>query len=82
MDREVLNREKNVILYGQSVRFRIVKYSVLIPLFAALYWWKGGATTLWVLGVALAVALVGHFVYRAKTNAWRSAWGGFKPLDS
>ena len=81
MDRETVEREKNVILYGQSSRFRLVKYAVLIPIFAALYMWKGLDVMLIVLAVAGGVSIIVHFFYRSKTNAWRSSWGGFKPLD-
>ena len=70
-----------VIRYGQSVRFRIVKYVILIPLFAGLYGWKGIGITLTVLAVLLVVATGVHFFYRWKTNAWRSPWGGFTPLQ-
>lgn len=36
---EVLKKELYVAVHGQSARFRIMKYAILIPLFAALYWW-------------------------------------------
>jgi len=40
--KELFTREKNVVLYRQSARFRIVKYAILIPISAAIYWWWGG----------------------------------------
>ncbi len=68
-----------VIRYGQSVRFRIVKYAILIPLFAALYAWKGLGVTLKVLAIAAVLGIALHFFFRWKTNAWRQAWGPYKP---
>jgi len=31
--KDLFTRERNVVLYGQSARFRIVKYAILIPVF-------------------------------------------------
>jgi hypothetical protein len=81
MDRKTLEREKRVILYGQSARFRVAKYAILIPLFAGLYAWKGLRVTLIALAIALGFAIFVHLFYRSKTNAWRKPWGGFTPLD-
>ena len=78
---EAIEREKQVILYGQSARFRLVKYAILIPAFAALYWWKGSRITLVVLGIALVFAIAFHFFFRYKTAGWRKSYGPFKPLE-
>lgn len=57
----MIQREKKVILYGQSARFRVVKYAILIPLFAGLYVWKGIAVMLWTLGALALVGIAVHF---------------------
>jgi hypothetical protein len=77
--KDLFTREKNVVLYGQSARFRIVKYAILIPIFAAIYWWWGMLVTLKVLAFLFMLAIAGHFFYRWKTKGWREAWGGYKP---
>lgn len=72
-----IKKELYVAFHGQSTRFRIVKYAVLIPLFALIYWKWGGEVLLKTLGVAFVFAIAMHLVYRWKTNVWRDDWGGY-----
>jgi hypothetical protein len=77
---EVIKKELRVIAYGQTVRFRIYKYLVLIPLAAGLYWWKGWVVLGWTLLVVAVVGVTLHFVLRWKTHGWEKPWGPYKPL--
>ena len=77
--KEIFEKEKNVVVRGQSVRFRIVKYSILLPLFALLWWWKGWYISLQVVGALFIVSLGVHFFYRYMTAGWTKPWGGFRP---
>jgi hypothetical protein len=79
--KETYEKEKQVVLYGQSARFRLVKYAILIPLFTALYVWQGWSVTWKVLLASIVVALFVHFLFRYKTAAWTKSWGPFTPLE-
>lgn len=76
----LLKKELYVAVHAQTARFRVVKYAILIPLFGAIYWWKGKEVTLWTLGIALVFAIAMHLFYRWKTNGWQDSWGGYKSL--
>ena len=62
--KDALEREKNVVLYGQTARFRIIKYGILIPLFAIFYAWRGLSGTLALLGALFVLGLCVHFFFR------------------
>jgi len=78
---ELYQKEKIAVIHGQSVRFRIIKYAILIPLFALMWWSFGWYITLQILGALFILSLVVHFFYRYKTNGWTKEWGGFKPFS-
>lgn len=67
-------REKEAILYGQSARFRVIKYLILAVLLGALYVWNGWAAIAWFFGVTLPLSLAVHFFFRWKTYGWRHSW--------
>lgn len=76
-----LKREFYVAAYGQSAKFRAVKYAILIPLFAAVYWWFGKEFLAWTLGVLLILALAVHFVFRYMTDGWKKQWWLYMPPE-
>lgn len=76
----LIKKELYVAAYGQTAKFRAVKYAILIPLFAAIYWWKSGEVLAWTLGIALILALAVHFLFRFKTKGWTEPWGPYTPL--
>lgn len=80
MDKETIQREKKVILYGQSTRFRVIKYAILIPLYVALYFWLGWKIASIVLVANIALGIVVHFWMRWKTDGWRKSWGPYKTM--
>ena len=73
-------KELYVAIHAQSARFRLVKYAILVPLFAAIYRFWGGRAFLWTLGIALVFAIALHLFYRWKTDAWTKDWGGYKSV--
>lgn len=73
-------KELYVAIHGQSARFRIVKYAILIPFFSIVYWLKGREVLVWALGVAFIIAIAMHLFYRWMTNGWQDSWGGYKAL--
>lgn len=75
-------REKYVVLHGQSTRFRVVKYSVLLLVLGSLAAWQGAAVMAWVLVVLAIASLAIHFLFRWKTKAWSRPWGPYKPLPA
>ena len=75
-------RELHVIARGQSIRFRVVKYAILVPLFIVLYAWKGWEIT-WKVLVALAIlGVLVHFFFRHMTDGWRKSWWLYSFLHS
>lgn len=78
--RDFLKKEIYVAIHGQTAKFRIVKYAILIPLFAAVYWFYGTEVLLKTLGVLFVLAITMHFFYRWKTEAWTRDWGGYKSV--
>lgn len=76
--KEVYEREKHAVIYGQSRTFRIYKYIILTLLFTSVYTWKGSQATFRLFVVLLIAALIMHFFYRWMTDGWRKSWGGYK----
>lgn len=74
-----LKKEIYVAIHGQTARFRLVKYAILIPLFGAIYWFYGGEVLAWTLGVMFVLALAMHFFFRWKSNGWVEAYGPYTP---
>jgi hypothetical protein len=78
--KEFWQREKYVALHAQSLRFRLVKYIILVTLAVVLFRWRGGVATLKVF-LGLAVLGLGiHFLFRWKTKAWTQPWGPYKKI--
>jgi len=73
--KEFWKKEKYVAIHAQSVKFRIIKYSILIPLFICSYYWKGTRFTGILLLTLTVVAVTMHFILRWKTKAWSQNWG-------
>ena len=71
---DVIKKELQVIAHGQSVRFRLIKYAILIPLFGAIYWKFGFDTMLLTLGALAALGIIVHFFFRWKTKGWTQDW--------
>jgi small-conductance mechanosensitive channel len=79
--KESIRREKYVVLHGQSWRFRVVKYIVIVGVVAALTLWKGWQTALFFIVSLGVLGIIVHFVFRWKTKAWTRSWGPYKKLD-
>jgi hypothetical protein len=75
--KELYEREKYIVLHGQSTRFRIKKWIVIFLLTAALSLWKGLFFASAILGSLLFLGVIAHFVLRWKTKAWTESWGPF-----
>ncbi len=76
-------REKNAVLNGQTAKFRIIKYIVLILLFTGFYLWRGLSDTLVLLVILSALSLCTHFVFRYMSEGWTKSWWLYKhtPLN-
>jgi hypothetical protein len=79
--KRMLRREKYVVIHGQTARFRIVKYLVLLAIAWGLSEWQGWRVTGAVFLVLAALSIAMHFVLRWKTKAWTRSWGPYKKLD-
>ncbi len=76
----LFQKELHVALHGQTLRFRAIKYAILIPLCGIVYKFFGGIFLLKTLGFLLIVAVGVHFLYRYKTDGWTKDWGGYTSL--
>ncbi len=79
--KRTLKREGYVALRAQTLRFRLIKYSVLIVIWVITYELGGWNAIGIVFLTLLVLALCVHFFYRYKTNVWTKSWGGYKKLD-
>ncbi len=81
--KDVYNREKNAVVHGQSVRFRIIKYILLFGVFTLVYVSRGLSDTLRLLAVLFAVSLCIHFFFRYMSEGWTKDWWLYKhtPLN-
>jgi len=77
-----IQREKYVVLHGQSHRFRIIKYVVIVAISYLIFLRKGLLATglLLLLLVVLGIGL--HFFLRYKTNGRTKTWGPVKPFKT
>lgn len=73
-------REKYIAIHGQSFRFRLVKWIILIAVGYCVFLWKGWAGVGWLVlsGAILGIGL--HFVLRWKTRGWTQPWGPMKEV--
>ncbi len=72
-------KEWYVIRYGQSSKFRILKWIILIAVSIVIYFVKGAEilSRVWVILIILGISL--HFFFRYKTKGWTQPWGRLKP---
>lgn len=78
--KEFYRKEKYIALHGQSRRFRIVKYSVLLVAALGVYAWKGWETVGLLFFLLFLASICVHFFFRWKTEAWTKSWGLYKRI--
>lgn len=78
---KTLKRELYVALHAQTTRFRLVKYVVIFVIGIFIYRGFGWNGVINSLIAATILALIIHFLFRWKTNAWRNSWGPYKKMD-
>ena len=78
--KEIIMRELHVALYGQSAKFRVVKYVILFMVFGCLYWLYAWDLVWKVLIASLVLAIGVHILFRWKTDAWTKSWGPYKRI--
>lgn len=79
--KQCLAKEKYVIIRGQTLRFRVIKYCILAPMLLSIYVSKGWNTVGVVLLILFAMGIIVHFFFRWKTKAWAQSWGPYKKMD-
>lgn len=79
--KRTLRREKHIVIHGQSSKFRLAKYAVLLALLIPFYLWNGGVASAWLLAALIVVSLCVHFLFRWKTKAWTQSWGPYRKID-
>ena len=80
--KELIRREIAVILHGQSLTFRVIKYTLLVILFFLVNKFFGTSPTFYLFFVLVLSSLLVHFIFRNFTNGWRKSWGGFTPYKT
>ncbi len=78
--KETYEKEKYVVVNGQSAKFRIVKYSIIIPLLVGLYLWKGARFSGYLVLFLVVFGTITHFVLRWKTKGWTQKWWFVDPI--
>lgn len=78
--KDLLKREKHAVITGQSPRFRLVKYIVLVLIFAPVVVWKGWTAALYLLLFLLVISVLIHFFFRWKSDGWRKSWWLYKHI--
>jgi hypothetical protein len=78
--KEFYEREKYIVLKGQSLRFRLIKWVAILILATALYLFKGWAWLAWALISLAVVGVSAHFFFRWKTEGWTKSWGPYRRI--
>ena len=78
--KDFFEREKHIVVHGQSRSFRIRKWVIILLIAGVLYVWKGIATVALVLLACGALGVCLHFFLRWKTEAWTKSWGLYKRI--
>ncbi len=78
MSSNLWKREIYVALHGQTKKFRIVKWIILIILFSVIYWKFGGVVLAKTVGILGVLGVLLHLFFRWKTKAWSKSWGPYK----
>jgi hypothetical protein len=76
--KELLRREMYVVVHGQTARFRIVKWIVILAAGSLLFAWIGPALTGKLFVVLAVFGILIHFLFRFKTKGWTRPWGPYK----
>jgi D-alanyl-lipoteichoic acid acyltransferase DltB (MBOAT superfamily) len=75
-----LKREGYIALHGQTSRFRVVKWVIILAITFIIYklWGWVGVKTFILVGALLGIAV--HFIFRWKTHGWTRPWGPMKEV--
>lgn len=74
----LMKRELKVILHGQSIKFRLMKYIVIISIGILIYRWQGWDGVAYFLLFGALLGISGHLFLRWKTKGWKQNWWLFK----
>ncbi len=74
--KKILQREVEVAFsrHAQPVRFRVVKYIVLV---SAIYLWWNSRYLWWRLAFLFVGGVILHLFYRYKTKGWTRSYGAW-----
>ncbi|PIR69344.1 MAG: hypothetical protein COU47_03160 [Candidatus Niyogibacteria bacterium CG10_big_fil_rev_8_21_14_0_10_46_36] len=78
--RDVYEKEKYIVIRGQSRAFRIIKYIVISGIAGVVYAWQGLSVTGYVFLALFAISICVHFLFRWKTRGWTQPWGLYKKI--
>ena len=70
----VLKREWYVVRYGQTARFRLIKWVIIFALIYLLQNNFGWLAVKWFVGLGFIIGVGGHFYLRYKTQGWTKEW--------
>ncbi len=78
--KEFFKREKHIVLHGQSRRFRIIKWIVILSLAFLLFKWKGALVVGYTFAALAVLGISLHFLLRWKSKGWTQSWGPYKKI--
>ncbi len=78
--KELYKKEKDVVIHGQTLRFRLIKYLVLLGIFTAAYFWRGTQFVINLFFILFILSIGAHFFFRWKTQGWEKSWGLYKKI--
>jgi O-antigen/teichoic acid export membrane protein len=78
--KNLLQRETYIAVHAQSIKFRAIKWIILICITYCIYLWLGwDGVAAWIaLGTLLGLSI--HFLFRWKTRGWTKPWGPMKKI--
>lgn len=79
--RQLIRREAFVVVHGQSARFRIIKYIIIVTGMTLLVLLSSWSVALITLAVLTVLSIAAHVLFRWKTKGWTKSWGLYKRLN-
>ena len=77
-----LQKEIYVAVHGQTAKFRIFKWIIILIILYLLFTWKGWSAVTWVIILGAILGITMHMFLRYKTNAWTKSWGKVKAIKT
>ncbi len=78
--KDTIEREKYIVVHGQTARFRVIKYLLLAAFLIPFWLWQGDRALAILLVCLTVISVTIHLLFRWKTKAWTQSWGPYKKM--